>query len=385
SVERLDKLNNLVGELVILESMIRNSGTQSAEADFIRSITQLGKLSKDIQDVTMSLRMLPIKPTLKKMHRVVRDVSLALDKKVNLSFIGEETEVDKTVIENLTDPLTHIVRNAVDHGIEDAEARRAAGKSEVAEVVIRCLHEGNNLVIEVIDDGKGIDAEVIRRKAIEKGVIKANQELSSDKIIQLIFHPGFSTKAEVSEISGRGVGMDVVKTNIEGMSGRVQVKTKLGGGSTFRIELPLTMAVIDGMILNHAGQRYVVPLNQVHETLQPTKDSMHSITGLGEVIVVRGEKISICKLSQVLGFKGNEKPPEEQTAVIIRSPKGALAVFVDDITGRQQVVIKKIDNHLNRKNLFIGSSILGDGLPSLIVDLHQILEMSVSHKEAISA
>ena len=385
SVDRLDKLNNLVGELVILESMIRSSTVASLDGESVRSITQLGKLSKDIQDVTMSLRMLPIKPTLKKMHRVVRDVSMALHKKVNLTFIGEETEVDKTMIENLTDPLTHIVRNAVDHGIEDADGRKQVGKSEVAEVVIRCFHEGNNLVIEVSDDGKGIDHEKIRQIAISKGILRPNQDMSPDQIIQLIFHPGFSTKSEVSEISGRGVGMDVVKTNIEGMSGRVQVKTAIGSGSTFRIELPLTMAVIEGMILNHGSHRYVVPLNQVHETLQPESKNIHSITGVGEVMVVRGEKIAVAKLDAVLGMKVEPKKPEEQTAIILQSQKGSLAVFVDEITGRQQVVIKKIDNQLNRKNLFIGSSILGDGLPSLIVDLHQILEMSVSRREAKSA
>lgn len=385
SLDRLDKLNNLVGELVILESMIRSSAISQLDSESIKSITQLGKLSKDIQEVTMSLRMISIKPTLKKMQRVVRDVSLALNKKVNLTFIGEETEVDKTVLENLTDPLTHIVRNAVDHGIENPDDRKNSSKSDVSELIIRCAHEGNNLVIEVIDDGKGIDPEKIRGKAIEKGILRADQEISRDQLIRLIFHPGFSTKTEVSEISGRGVGMDVVKTNIEGMSGRVQVNTEVGKGSTFRVELPLTMAVIDGMVVCHAGHRYVVPLNQVHETIQPTKEVIHSITGMGEIMLVRGEKISVCRLNEAFGLKSKDKAAENHTAIIVRSPRGSLAVFVDEIVGRQQVVIKNIDENLNRKNLFIGSSILGDGMPSLIVDLHQIIESSSSRKEALSA
>jgi two-component system chemotaxis sensor kinase CheA len=221
--------------------------------------------------------------------------------------------------------------------------------------------------------------------AKKKGVIPANAQMSDEQAINLIFHPGFSTKTEVSEVSGRGVGMDVVKTNIEKLSGRVQVFSEVGKGSRFRIELPLTMAVIDGMIVSVEGSRYVFPLGQVYETLQITPDHFHSITGLGEILVVRGDKVPVRRIKDVLGIRANDKPAEDMTAIIVTSNKGKVAVLVDDILNNQQVVIKSIDNNMNKNRLFVGSSIMGDGLPSLIVDLNRVLEMTYLNREAIGA
>ncbi len=268
---KLQKLNDYVGELVILQSVLNEHRHLFGSEMLVKSLSQLGKLSKEIHGISMSLRMVPIKSTVQKLHRIVRDTNKALGKESNLVIFGEETEVDKTVVEYLGDPLVHIIRNAVDHGIESPEERKEAGKDVIGEVKVRCFHEGNNLVIEIKDDGKGICPEVLHKKAIEKGVIQADAKISEEEIYQLIFHPGFSTKSEVSQVSGRGVGMDVVKTNIESLSGSINLQSKKGEGSTFKISLPLTMAVIEGMITRVENQKFVIPLTQVYETLRYDK------------------------------------------------------------------------------------------------------------------
>jgi two-component system chemotaxis sensor kinase CheA len=248
----------------------------------------------------MSLRMVQLKSTLQKMQRIVRDTSKSLDKKVYLELIGDETEIDKTVLEHLADPLVHIVRNAVDHGLETTAQRLAAGKSDEGRVSIKAFHEGNNLVIEISDDGNGIDPKIIREKAIEKKVISANARLSDEDLVNLIFHPGFSTKAEVSEISGRGVGMDVVKTNIEKLSGEVKVFTELGKGSVFKVVLPLTLAIIEAMVTKVGDERYIIPLGQIYESLSPTSEQIHHVNGVGDCLKLRGEVIPLFKISTAL-------------------------------------------------------------------------------------
>ncbi len=382
SLARVEMLNNVVGELVIIQTVLNQHREEIENPLMLKSLSQLAKLSKEIQNISMSLRMVPLKQTLQKMQRIVRDTSKALDKKVILELVGEETEIDKTVLEHLADPLVHIVRNAVDHGLESTEGRIAAGKDEAGVVTIKALHEGNNLVIEISDDGKGINAKVIREKAIEKGVISANATLSEEEIVNLIFHPGFSTKSEVSEISGRGVGMDVVKTNIEKLSGEVKVITEIGKGSKFKVVLPLTLAIIEAMITKIGDERYIIPLGQVYESLSPTPDIVHHVNGVGDCLKIRGEVIPLFKISKALQRNLNEKPLHEQIAIIVNTNERSFAVLVDDILHQQQVVIKKLGEEIKNQKGFMGSSILGDGRPAFILDLLELFAGSMKKKKS---
>ena len=377
SLSRVETLNNFVGELVILQSVLEQQKYAAIKDELaIKSIGQLSKLCKEIQEISMSLRMIPIKTTLQKMNRIVRDTSKTLNKKVNLVLSGEETEIDKTVLEHLADPLVHIVRNAVDHGLESTEERISSGKSEKGNVNINACHEGNNLVIEVSDDGKGINPDIIRSKAIEKGLLSPSSTISDQEVIQYIFHAGFSTKDEVSEVSGRGVGMDVVKTNIEKLSGDVRVKTEMGKGSVFKIVLPLTMAIIDGMIIRVGTEKFVIPIAQVQESLKPRKEDIHFATGLGDCLNLRGKVLPVRKISGLLKIEDVKKGIEEQIVIIAKSKSGLIAVAVDDIIQQQQVVIKKLGNEIKDQKGFMGSSILGDGKPAFIVDIDDLCSVS---------
>lgn len=379
SLSRVEMLNNYVGELVIIQSMLAQSVNVEVSQTFQKSLSHLGKLSKEIQDLAMRLRMLPIKGVFTKMQRIVRDTSKALGKEVILHIEGDETEVDKTVLEQLGDPLVHIIRNAVDHGIEETgEQRVSSGKTKQGHVYLNAFHEGNKLVIEIGDDGKGIDPAVIRRKAVEKGILKADQVISDQEAIQLIFHPGFSTKEQVSEISGRGVGMDVVKTNIKKISGEVHLESHVGKGSLFKISLPLTLAIIEGMVTTIGDEKYVVPLGQIHETVQLTKENTQFVTGVGECLNLRGEIIPAIQLGKALRRQTSSKDIHEQIGIVVRGKMGAYAIAVDDIVNQQQVVIKKIGNEIKERKGFMGSSILGDGKPAFILDLNEIVDATSS-------
>jgi len=381
SLSRVETLNNVVGELVIIQTVLNQHRDEVSNALMLKSLTQLSKLSKEIQTISMSLRMVPLKQTLQKMQRIVRDTSKALDKKVTLELIGEDTEIDKTVLEHLADPLVHIVRNAVDHGLETTEGRIAAGKSETGTVTIKAAHEGNNLVIEISEDGKGINPQVIRGIAVKKGLISENATMSDDDIINLIFHPGFSTKEAVSEISGRGVGMDVVKTNIAKLSGEVKVITEIGKGSTFKVVLPLTLAIIEAMVTKIGEETYIIPLGQVYESLSPTADLVHHVNGVGECLKLRGEVIPLFKISKALQRNMKEKPIHEQIAIIVNNEEKSFAVLVDDILHQQQVVIKKLGDEIKNQKGFMGSTILGDGRPALILDLIELFSGSMKKKK----
>ncbi len=383
SLSRVEMLNNFVGELVIIQTVLNQHRDEVSNPLILKSLSHLSKLSKEIQNISMSLRMIPLKSTLQKMQRIVRDTSKALDKKVHLELIGEDTEIDKTVLEHLSDPLVHIIRNAVDHGLESTQERLSVGKDEEGHVSIKAFHEGNNLVIEIRDDGKGINPKVIKEKAIEKKVISAHSILNDDEIVNLIFHPGFSTKSEVSEISGRGVGMDVVKTNIEKLSGEVKVFTEVGKGSVFRVVLPLTLAIIEALVTKIGDERYIVPLGQVYESLSPTPDMIHHITGLGNCLKLRGEVLPMFKVSTALQRTVKEKPINEQIALIVVSNEKSYAVLVDDILHQQQVVIKKLGEEIKNQKGFMGSSILGDGKPAFILDLIELFSSSMKKKNSI--
>lgn len=382
SLSRVEMLNNVVGELVIIQTVLNEHRDEVVNPLILKSLSQLAKLSKEIQSISMSLRMVPLKATLQKMQRIVRDTSKALNKKVQLELIGEDTEIDKTVLEHLSDPLVHIIRNAVDHGLESTEDRVAAGKNEEGKVSIKAFHEGNNLVIEITDDGKGINSKTIREKAIEKKVISANAVMSEEDLVNLIFHPGFSTKAEVSEISGRGVGMDVVKTNIEKLSGEVSVITKVGKGSVFRVVLPLTLAIIEALVTKIGEERYIIPLGQIYESLSPTPDIVHFVNGIGHCLKLRGEVIPMFNISSALQRPIKEKPIHEQIAIIVSSNDRTFAVLVDDILHQQQVVIKKLGEEIRNQKGFMGSSILGDGRPAIILDLLELFSGVMKKKKS---
>ncbi len=371
SLSRLEKLLNYVGEMVILQAVLREQSYASNPELLRRTVQQLGKVTKEVQDLSMSLRMVQLKQTFQKMQRIVRDTSGLLGKKIHLTIEGDETEVDKTVLESLSDPLVHLIRNAVDHGIESPADRLAKGKSETGKVTLRAFHRSGRLGIEIIDDGGGIDGEKLKKKAIEKGIIRPNAVLSAKEAVHLIFAPGFSTKTEVSEVSGRGVGMDVVKTNIESLQGEIQIETEVGKGSVFRIFLPLTLAIVDGMVVRSGGERFVIPLAQVHESLKIRAEDLHRTTGVGEVLLLRGEPLPIYRLNQVLGQKASAQA--EQIAIVVRLAEQPFAAVVDDIVGQQQIVIKKLGEELSQVRGFSGSAILGDGRPALILELADLV------------
>jgi two-component system, chemotaxis family, sensor kinase CheA len=384
SLSRVEKLVNLVGEVVILQTVLREQAGIS-NPQVRKTIHHLGKVTKEVQDLAMGLRMVPLKQTFQKMQRIVRDTSALLNKKVNLVLEGEETEVDKTVLESLGDPLVHMVRNAVDHGIESPADRLAKGKPETGQLLLRAFHQSGKLVLEIQDDGAGIDGERLKHKATEKGLLRAGASLSPQQSIELIFHPGFSTKAEVTEVSGRGVGMDVVKTNIEALQGHVEVSTDLGKGSTFRVSLPLTLAIIDGMIVRSGEDRFVIPLTHVHESVRPLAKDLRQTSGIGEVLLLRGENLPVIRLSKILG-QGKKPAPAGATvakespangdlngiAVIVRVADQPFAALVDDILGQHQVVIKKVGAEIQGIKGFAGSAILGDGRPALILELPEL-------------
>lgn len=372
SLARLEKLINFVGEMVILQSVLREQSHGGQVLGLRKTIHQLGKVTKEVQDISMSLRMIPLKQIFQKMQRIVRDTSASLGKQVDLTLEGEDTDVDKTVLESLGDPLVHLIRNAVDHGIESTAARKAAGKPEAGHVLLKAYHQSGSLVIEIRDDGAGLDPVKLRAKAVEKGIIRPNAVLSDAEACQLIFAAGFSTKTEVTDVSGRGVGMDVVKTNIDALEGEIQIETNLGKGTCFKIRLPLTLAIIDGMIVKSQGERFVIPLSHVHETIRSSESDVKFLTGVGEVFSLRGESLPLHHLGQMLGKKPSATPSSQATAIVVRGHGQAFAVIVDEIIGQAQVVIKQLGPEHKDLRGFSASAILGDGRPALILELEDL-------------
>ncbi len=374
SIQRLERLINYVGELVILQTVLKEQTNLQASSFFKKTVHQMGKVTKEVQDISMSLRMVPLKQTFQKMQRIVRDTSSSLEKKINLVIKGEDTEVDKTVLESLSDPLVHLIRNAVDHGVESPDLRLAAGKSETGTVSLSAFHQSGHLVIEVKDDGGGLDPQKLRNKAIEKGIIKSTAILSDKEAFNLIFAAGFTTKALVTDVSGRGVGMDVVRTNIEALQGDIQIETNLNEGTCFRIRLPLTLAIIDGMIISCQKERYILPLSHVHESLRPSQEDLHFVSGLGDVLSLRGEKIPLFRLDQIIGSGTTFPEIFKSTVIVVRTEEKAFCVVVDDIIGQHQVVVKQLGQELNGIKGISGSAILGDGRPALILELSELIK-----------
>lgn len=374
SLKRLETLLNNVGELVIMQTVLDQQRLYIESPLVQKTIGQLAKITKDIQDISMSLRMVPLKQTFQKMQRIVRDTSKTLGKEIHLELLGDETELDKTVVEHLGDPLVHLIRNAVDHGIESGEDRERAGKPKAGRITLNAYHQGNQIVLEIRDDGKGLNAEKLRQKAIEKGIIRADQKLTEAECHALVFAPGFSTHSQVTEISGRGVGMDVVKTNVEKiLHGEVLLQTELGKGTCFKILLPLTLAIIDGMVVQAGTEKYIIPITQVHESLQPAKEDVSYVTGMGEVLGLRGENLPLHRLGTLLGQKAKPVDPSSAIAIVVRSGDHAFSVLVDDIIGQQQVVIKQLGAEIRSLKGITGGAILGDGKAALILDVAELV------------
>jgi len=370
NTDKLDSLMDVVGELVIVQSQLTESARvlEIDDAALQRNITQFGRLTKELQHTSMSLRMIPVKPTFQKMERLVRDLSRDFNKKVNFRVSGEDTELDRTVVEDIGDPLVHMVRNSLDHGLEMPADRVAAGKTEAGNVHLKAYHEGGNIVIELSDDGRGINTEKVLAKARKQNLIPENVQLTKDEVLHLIFLPGFSTAEKVTSVSGRGVGMDVVKRNIEKLRGRIEIDSEMGKGSTFRIKLPLTMAIIDGLVVRVGEDRFILPSTSVQMALRPAREALSTVHGHGEVLDHRGKILPIHRLHRRFQIAGAVENPWEGIVVIVENNGRASALLVDDMVSKQEVVIKSLGGFLQNLAGVSGGAILGDGGIALILD-----------------
>ena len=378
SVEKVDQMINLVGELVITQSMLAEAASHLdpvLHERLINGLSQLERNTRELQESVMSVRMMPIDFVFSRFPRLVRDLAGKLDKKVQLKLVGEGTELDKGLIEKISDPLTHLVRNSLDHGIEMPEERIAKGKDAVGTITLRAAHQGGNIVIEVSDDGGGLNRERLLAKAREKGMPVADA-MSDAEVWQLIFAPGFSTAAVITDVSGRGVGMDVVKKNIEGIGGRVEIASHPGEGSTITIRLPLTLAILDGLSIAVGEQIYIVPLTFISESLQPTEDAVKEISGQGRVVHVRGEYLPVIALHQVFNIEPRVRNPAEGILVLLEAEGKKVALFVDELVSQHQVVIKSLETNYKKVAGISGATIMGDGRVALIIDVAALVKLA---------
>ncbi|MBU2037923.1 MAG: chemotaxis protein CheA [Gammaproteobacteria bacterium] len=375
SIDKVDSLINMVGELVITQSMLGQLGQDfdmSRLARLQEGLTQLEQNTRELQESVMKIRMMPISFAFSRFPRLVRDLGGQLGKQVNLVMLGENTELDKTVMEKIGDPLVHLVRNSLDHGLETTEQRLAAGKPGEGTITLNAYHQGGNIVIEVKDDGAGLNEERILNKARQKGLVPETQELSSEEIHQLIFLPGFSTADVVSDISGRGVGMDVVRRNIAELNGSIEVKSKRGKGSTFIIRLPLTLAILDGQLVKVKDETYIFPLVSIVESIQLQKRSLNHVTGSQYVMKLRDEYIPIVRLDELFNLRASDDEFENPMLVVVEGDNEKVGIVVDDLLGQQQVVIKSLEQNYKRVTGISGATILGDGTVALIIDVSDV-------------
>ncbi len=376
NTEKLDSLMDVVGELVIVQSQLLETARAHAGngSPLQRNVAQLCRITKELQHTAMSLRMIPIKPTFQKMERLVRDLARDFGKKVHFATSGEDTELDRTVVEEIGDPLVHMVRNALDHGLEPAADRAAAGKPETGTLQLKAYHQGSNLVIELQDDGRGIDPGRIFRKAVEKGIIAADATLSREEILALIFAPGFSTAEKLTSVSGRGVGMDVVKRNVEKLRGKIEITSEVGCGSTFKIRLPLTMAIIDGLVVRVGEDRFILPSTSVQMALRPAREAVSTIHGQGEMLDLRGKFVPIHRLHRRFGIPAQADNPWDGIVVIVEHAGKVSALLVDEMVSKQEVVIKHLGAFMQGLPGIAGGAILGDGSIALILDPATLLQ-----------
>lgn len=380
SVEKVDQLINLVGELVITQAMIADAAgyLDPVEAEKLLSgIDLLARNTRDLQESVMSIRMLPMSMVFSRFPRVIRDLAGKLGKQVELKTFGEGTELDKGLIEKITDPLTHLIRNSLDHGIEVPEKRVVAGKSPKGTITLKASHQGGNIVIEVMDDGAGLNRERLLAKARERG-LNVHDGMSDGEVWQLIFAPGFSTAEVVTDVSGRGVGMDVVKKNIESLGGRVELESSAGLGTRTIIRLPLTLAILDGMSVGVDGETFIVPLTAIVESLQPKHDDIKTMAGDSRVVHIRGEYLPIIPLAEVFGGSSNADL-ERGIFVVVEAEAGKAALFVDELLGQHQVVIKSLEANYRKVPGTSGATIMGDGSVAMILDVTAVTRMGLAN------
>lgn len=370
-VEKVDQVINLVGELVITQAMLAQTASTLDPVlhdRLLNGMEQLERNARDLQEAVMSIRMMPMDYVFSRFPRLVRDIAGKMGKQIELQTYGRATELDKSLIERIIDPLTHLVRNSLDHGIETPDKRVAAGKEPVGQLVLSAQHNGGNIVIEVSDDGGGLSRERILRKAVAQG-LTVNENLPDDEIWQLIFAPGFSTADQVTDISGRGVGMDVVRRNIQDMGGHVQLSSVPGQGTTTRIVLPLTLAILDGMSVRVGEETFILPLNHVTESLQPQADQIYSVAGNERVMQVRGEYLPLVEMHRVFSVGQAQADPTQAIAVIMQAEERRFALLVDHLVGQHQVVVKNLESNYRKVPGISAATILGDGSVALIVDV----------------
>jgi two-component system chemotaxis sensor kinase CheA len=378
SIEKVDQLINLVGELVITQAMIEQRTDMldpMSNERLLNSVSQLTRNTRDLQEAVMSIRMMPMDYVFSRFPRMVRDLAAKLEKKVDFVTHGAATELDKSLIERIIDPLTHLVRNSIDHGIERPEARLAAGKGDTGRLSLSAEHQGGNIIIEVSDDGGGLQRDRIMEKARQQGM-QVSDNMTDSEVWLLIFEPGFSTAEVVTDVSGRGVGMDVVKRNIMAMGGAVDVRSGKGFGTTISISLPLTLAILDGMSIRIGEEIYILPLGYVVESLQPAAADIKDITGQGRVIKVRGEYLPLIPLYQIFHIEPTYTDPSQGLVVILESDGKKAALFVDDLVGQQQIVVKNLESNYRKVAGISGATILGDGGVALIIDVAALLRSS---------
>lgn len=376
--DRLDQLIDMVGELVIAQSMVAQDEIVLSvrNQDLARKVAHSGKIVRELQDLSMSLRMVPLQSTFQKMARLIRDLSRRNQKQVRFVSEGEETEIDRHMVEYIRDPLVHLLRNALDHGIEMPEERVAAGKSPQGTVRISAYHSGGNVVVKIQDDGRGLDREKIMHKALERGIVEADNGQPDSEVFGWIFRAGFSTVDQVTEISGRGVGMDVVKKNIEALRGNISVASEKGRGTEVTMALPLTMAITDGMLVRVGQERYIIPISSIQLTFRPAPDQLSSVTGKGEMVMLRGELMPIFRFHRIFAVHGAIEDPTRGLLVVVSDGERRCALLVDELLEQQQVVAKSLGSGIGKVKGISGGAILGDGRVGLILDAPEILELA---------
>lgn len=376
--DRLDRLIDLVGELVIAQSMVAQDDTvhHVSHHELLKKVTHAGKIARELQDLTMSMRMVPLTSAFQKMARLARDLAHKNNRLVSFVSEGQDTEIDRSMVDIISDPLVHMVRNAIDHGIETPDKRVAAGKPATGMLRLSAYHSGGEVVVELQDDGKGLDRAKILEKAIAKGLINPDRSLSDSEVFDLIFVPGFSTADRITDISGMGVGMDVVKRSVEALRGRIEIASKVGKGCTFTVRLPLTLAITDGMLIKVGAERYIIPTVNIHLSFRPDSSSLSTVAGRGEMVMLRGELMPIFRLHRLFGVAGAVENPVQGLLVVVGDGNRRCALLVDDLLGQQQVVAKALGDSLGKVQGISGGAILGDGRVGLILDPSEIVALA---------
>src|SRR5579885_697165 len=368
--QKLDFLVDMVGEMVIAQSLVKHDPdlALAGKPRLTRNLAQLSRITAEVQRTAMSMRMIPIRQLFRKMSRLVRDLSRKTGKQVELELFGEETELDRGIVENLADPLMHMVRNSIDHGIETAAERARAGKDATARVTLRAAHQAGFILIEVSDDGRGLDAQKILKKAREKGLVEDGAQLSESDIYNLIFAPGFSTAEQITSVSGRGVGMDVVKKQILKLRGKIEIHSAPGRGATFYLKLPLTLAIIDGLLVGVGGEHYVMPVSAVRERFRPREEAISTVASRDEMVLVRGSLLPVVRLHRKFGVRPKSEKLWESLLIVTEAEGKRFCLAVDELIGKQEVVIKSLGESLRHVRGVAGGAILGDGRVGLILD-----------------